>query len=48
MRNNVPIQCQGADAITPITPDIVVDNKPKRNLSLAGNNKLRNKLKNKN
>ena len=35
MRNNVPIQCQGADAITPITPDIIVDNKPKRDLSLA-------------
>ena len=48
MRNNVPIQYQGADAVIPITPDIVVDNKPKRTLSLAENNKMRNKLKNKN
>ena len=48
MRMNVPQQYQGADAIIPITPDIIVDNKPKRDLSLAERNKLRNKLKNKN
>ena len=48
MRMNVPHQYQGADAIMPITPDIVIDNKPKRDISLAERNKLRNKLKNKN
>ena len=35
MRNNVPIQYQGADAIIPITADIVVDNKPRRDISSA-------------
>ena len=48
MRMDVPHQYQGANAIIPITTDIVIDNKPKRDISLAERNKLRNTLKNKN
>ena len=48
MRMNVPHQFQGPDAIIPVTTNVPEINKPKRDLSLAQRNVLRNKLKNKN
>ena len=48
MRTDVPLQYQGPDAILPVTTDLIVPYKPKRDISLAERNKLRNKLRNKN
>ena len=45
MRMNVPHHFQGPDAIIPVTTNVPEINKPKRDLSLAQRNVLRNKLK---